>query len=93
MSTTPKAKARELLELHAAYEESVTREPGLDESGNPLDETAWLDWHMNDYLPHANRMRTARGELEELLGSDVPSHPWSFVPLCKAIILVGEAHE
>lgn len=86
---TPQEAACAALEAHSALRDSDAREPELDDEGMPLDPGAWVRWRDEENKPAYQRWSDAMDALSVTLGYDVGRHPYTFRPICEAI-LAGE---
>lgn len=74
------------LATHDALRAAHALEPTLDDEGMPLDPDAWLRWRTEQSEPAYRAWQAAMADLDIALGQSVGRHPFTFRPLCEAIL-------
>ena len=83
--------ARLALLAHDALVATREKEPPSNADGMPLDATAWLRWRTEVSEPAYAQWDDAMHVLSVALGYEVGRHPYTFRPICKAILRDGAA--
>src|SRR6266540_6480313 len=76
------------LDAHDAFLASESRDTfETCRNGLPVDRARWVQWYELDYKPSYDAWSAAMDRLAEVMGPEFPGrHPWSFRPVCEAII-------